>query len=107
MFRATGKLAIDIINPKLYGDKVARVHAVQHLFADSMVYAPDRLYADMVIKQCSLFPKGSKDDLVDTVSMAMRYLRDAGFALRHEEYHIEDEEELRYNTRRNVPLYPV
>jgi hypothetical protein len=38
--------------------------------------------------------------------MALRYLRDAGFALRREEYSIEDEPELRYSSNR-TPLYPV
>ncbi len=52
LFWGTGKLGIELINPTVYGDKVARVHAIQHLFADEMIYAPDRAFADMVIDQC-------------------------------------------------------
>ena len=106
MFRSTGKIGIDLINPTAYGDKVARVHAIEHLLADGMVYAPDRAFADMVIDQCSRFPRGSRDDLVDTVSMALRYLRDSGFALKNSEYAIEDEPSLSYS-QNNVALYPV
>ncbi len=107
MFRATGKIAIDLINPTAYGDKVARVHAIEHLLADGMVYAPDRAFAEMVIDQCSRFPRGSRDDLVDTVSMALRYLRDTGFALKSNEYSLDDEPEVRYDASRNQPLYPM
>ena len=106
MFRATGKIGIDLINPTAYGDKVARVHAIEHLLADGMVYAPDRGWADMVIDQCSRFPRGSRDDLVDTVSMALRYLRDSGFALKSSEYSLEDEPEVSYSANNN-PLYPM
>lgn len=108
MFRGTGKLGIELINPTMYGDKVARVHSVIHLFADGMIYAPDRNYADIVINQCAVFPKGSRDDLVDSTSQAMRYLRDAGFALRREEQAMETEDEMRYiSPSANAALYPV
>jgi formylmethanofuran dehydrogenase subunit D len=60
---ASGKFGIDAIDPKKYGDKVSRVHSIQHIFADEMVYAPDKAWADMVIDQVSVFPKGSHDDL--------------------------------------------
>lgn len=44
-------------------DKVARAYSVQHLFADAMIYAPDREWADEVITQMSVFPKSAHDDL--------------------------------------------
>jgi predicted phage terminase large subunit-like protein len=106
-----GKLGLDLIDPakgKWTPDKVARVHSIQHLFADKMIYAPERAYSDMVINQCAIFPKGSHDDLVDTVSQALRYLRDAGFALRREEYAVSTSEEMSYRGRRSAqPLYPI
>lgn len=107
MFRGSGKLGIDLINPNVYGDKVARVHAVQHLFADEMIYAPDKSWADVVINQCAIFPKGAHDDLVDSTSQALRYLRDSGFALKREEYSVVEEDELRYiSASETRPLYP-
>lgn len=106
LFRNTGTLGIDLIDPRQYGDKVARVHAIQHLFADNMVYAPDKTWADMVIHQCAIFPRGAHDDLVDSTSQALRYLRDAGFALKRSEHKMEVEEELRYKGS-TAPLYPV
>lgn len=106
MFRGSGKLGIELINPKLYGDKVARVHAIEHLFADEMIYAPNKEWADKVIDQCAVFPRGSKDDLVDSTSQALRYLRDTGFALKREEYSVEENESLLYiSPRQNMPLY--
>lgn len=106
LLRGTGQLGIELINPTIYGDKVARVQSIQHLFADEMIYAPDRAFADMVIDQCAVFPKGSRDDLVDSTSQALRYLRDTGFALKREEQAIETAEELLYNHSPSVPLYP-
>ena len=97
-----------MIDPKRYGDKIARVQSIQHLFADNMIYAPDRDYADMVINQCAIFPRGSHDDLVDSTSQALRYLRDGGFALRREEYALGAHEELLYSSpSSNTALYPV
>lgn len=108
ILRGSGSLGIDIIDPRRYGDKVARVHAVEHLFAEGMIYAPDKKWADMVINQCAIFPKGANDDLVDSTSQALRYLRDMGFALRREEQAVVDEEEMMYRSPSSYqPLYPV
>lgn len=100
-----GHFGIDLINPTKQGDKVARAHSVLHLFSDGMVYAPKRAWSDQVVDQCAVFPKGSKDDLVDSTTMALRYLRDHGFALRREEYEMDEAEEMKYRSR--LPsLYP-
>jgi predicted phage terminase large subunit-like protein len=108
MFRGSGRLGIEIIDTKQYGDKTARAISIQHVFADGMVYAPDKAWADMVIRQCSVFPRGSEDDLVDTVTQAIRYLRDTGFVVRRNEYDVETEESLMYRGAGSMrPLYPV
>ncbi len=101
-----GKFGIELINPTRQGDKVARAHSVVHIFSDGMVYAPERKWADMVIDQAASFPKGSHDDLVDSLTMALRYLRDMGFALRREEYELEQSQQMAYK-RRTPALYPV
>jgi predicted phage terminase large subunit-like protein len=106
MLGATGKFGIETIDPRMWGDKIARVHSIQHIFADKMVYAPDKAWADMVINQVSVFPRGAHDDLVDCVSMGIRYLRDTGFALRREESELARREELTYSSRPR-PLYEV
>ena len=107
LVRHTGKVGIELINPAKMGDKVARVHAIEHIFADGMVYAPDRQFAQDMIDQCSTFPKGSKDDLVDTMSQAIRYLRDKGLALRREEYAVVAEDDLMYRSASSSgALYP-
>lgn len=107
MFRGTGKLGVELINPTQYGDKVARVHSIVHLFADDMIAAPDRDYANKVIDQCAVFPKGSHDDYVDSTSQALRYLRDCGFALKRDEHAIDVEDEMRYiSPSATSSLYP-
>lgn len=78
------EFGIQLVNPGAQ-DKVARVYSIQHLFAEGIIFAPDKVWADMVIKQFSGFPKTKNDDLVDSGSMAIRWLRDSGWALRKEE----------------------
>lgn len=102
ILRMTGgwKFGIAMFDPRRYGDKTARLLSVQHLFAEGLIYAPVtedefgnvnwRTWADEVITEVSAFPRGKHDDLTDSCSMALRYLRDQGFALRKEE-HAEDE----------------
>lgn len=88
-------------------DKTARVYSIQHLFSEGIVYAPDKLWAEKVIRQVMSFPKGKHDDLVDTVSMALRYLREIGILIRSPEVEAEVEESLRLPSRNeNRPLYP-
>jgi hypothetical protein len=62
----------------------------------------------MVITQVGQFPKGKHDDLVDTVSMALRHLRDTGILIRGQEWAAEAEANLRYSGPSSVaPLYPA
>jgi predicted phage terminase large subunit-like protein len=88
-------------------DKLARLYSVQHLFAEGMIYAPDRKWAEEVIGQVSQFPAGKHDDLVDTVSQALRHMRDMGLLTRAQE-RLEEIESLRqYHGRPEEPLYPA
>ena len=88
-------------------DKMARLYSVQHLFEEGLVYCPDKAWADEVISQCMRFPKAKHDDLVDTVSMAMRYLRRSGFILRTEEVSQDYDDSRHHIGRQPEPLYGV
>ena len=98
--------AVQIINPGSL-DKLARVYAIQHLFSEGMIYAPDRGWADLVIRQCEVFPKGKHDDLVDTVSMALRHLRETGLLVRAPERMAEIDAGRRHIGTAPAPLYPI
>lgn len=98
--------AVQLINPGAI-DKLARLYSVQHLFSEGMVYTPDRHWADTVIRQCEVFPKGKHDDLVDTVSQALRHLRELGVLSRSAERLAEVEEGMRCRGGAPPPLYPV
>lgn len=94
------------VNPE--GDKVARAHATVPLFAAGSIFAPDRSWADNVIKRCEQFPKGKFRDTVDALTQGINYLRKLGLALMPEE---SQREELAANTFQShydsEPLYPV
>lgn len=102
--------AVDI-NRANYGgrsqDKIARAHSIVPLFAGGLIYAPDRAYADMVITQCENFPKAKHDDLMDTVSQALSYMRRSGLIIRGEEWTAEVEESMIAGSQNLQPLYAV
>jgi predicted phage terminase large subunit-like protein len=100
------KFAVQTYDPKSI-DKLGRLYSVQHLFAEGMVFAPNRDYAEQVIRQVSTFPRAKHDDLVDTVSMGLRHLRDMGLLTRSPERLAEINE---YKTEYGAgpaPLYAV
>jgi predicted phage terminase large subunit-like protein len=67
------------------GDKVARALSVQPMFSQGMIYAPARDWAELVITEMSMFPAGRFDDLTDSASQGLKYLRDVGMAQTDEE----------------------
>jgi predicted phage terminase large subunit-like protein len=97
---------VQLLDPK-GGDKVARAYAVQHLFSDGMVYAPDRDWADMVMTEMASFPRAPHDDLVDSATQALKHLRDTGLLIHGAEMAAEVEQEMLHKPHRPQPLYPV
>ena len=96
---------VQLFDPK-GNDKLARLYSVQHIFAEGMVWSPDRSWSDMVINQVATFPKGTHDDLVDTCSQALRHLRDLGMLQRAAERLNEIEESKIWHGSAPQPLYP-
>jgi hypothetical protein len=98
------------------GDKWSRAHSVVDIFTDDMVYAPAEIledgtvkfldFADLVIRELSKFPKGGHDDLPDTVTGALRYLRAQGYAIRREEKSFMDRKSAEHKPQRG-PIYDV
>ena len=101
----SSKFAVQMYDPKTL-DKVARLYSIQHIFSEGMVYAPNKDWAEMVIRQTSSFPRGAHDDLVDTVSMGLKHLRDVGMLTRAPERmaEIEDSKVFHGNSQ-GLPLY--
>jgi predicted phage terminase large subunit-like protein len=97
---------VQLYDPKSQ-DKLARLYSVQHLFAEGMIFAPDKTWADMVIKQVSNFPKGKHDDLVDTASQCLRHLRDLGLLTRSVEWTSQVNQSMEHKGKPPPPLYEV
>lgn len=97
---------VQLVNPGAI-DKLARLYAVQHIFSEGIVFAPDLKWADQVIAQCEVFPKGKHDDLVDTTSMALKYLRETGILVRQPERISEIDAGRRHRGKPLEPLYSV
>ena len=82
------------------------MYSIQHIFAEKMVYAPDRDWAELMISETEKFPRGAHDDLPDCLAQSIRYLRDSGFALRRGEIKAEVDDRNKYPSRLK-PLYDV
>jgi len=91
-----------------HGDKVARAHAVSHLWNAGQIWAPDKDWAQMVIDEMAVFPKGRYKDLTDTASGAMKRFRELGLLQTREEELVEAAESVQYRSGKYVqkPLYP-
>jgi predicted phage terminase large subunit-like protein len=93
-----------MFEPRKYGDKTARIHSIQPLFSQKLIYAPgnpvlktDKLgntfvdieefvWVQMVIQEISQIPRGRFDDLADAVAMCLLVLRENGFLELTQEY---------------------
>jgi predicted phage terminase large subunit-like protein len=98
--------SIQLCNVK--GDKLARALAVQPSFSQGLIYAPALDWADTVIDEMSVFPKGKYDDLTDSATQALKYMRDVGMLRTDEEVDAEATERVTHHGRKHgfLPLYP-
>lgn len=74
------------------GDKVARANAVQSVFSQGLVYAPDREWAQMVIEETAVFPRGRYKDLTDSTTGALKHIRESGLLISRDERLIQERE---------------
>jgi predicted phage terminase large subunit-like protein len=98
-------IPVHLIPPR--GDKVSRALAIQPLLANGLIYAPKKSWADdLLIKEMSEFPLGRFDDLTDTASMALGYMRRTGRIHLDEETRAALADNVRHHSPRKI-LYPV
>lgn len=88
------------------GDKVARALAVQPIFTQGLIYAPKRGWSEMVIDEAAMFPKGKYSDLVDSMTLALKWMRDRGLAEDDAVVEAEERQSIMHRPRQ-VALYPV
>lgn len=75
--------------PDKYGDKIERVRRVTHMLEAGRVYVPYRApdfrapkqYADFLMSQCAVWPKGESRDLVDCISATLQRVINSGWVL--------------------------
>jgi predicted phage terminase large subunit-like protein len=100
------QFSVQMYDPKSE-DKMARLYSVQALFSQGLIYAPDKEWAETVIRQVATFPRAKHDDLVDTVSSSLRHLRDTGMLALASERAADRDEAMRYTSHNVLPLYGV
>lgn len=93
-----------LFQPGKHGDKVARLHSVQPLFSQSLVYAPAKCdvaqtpqglpyvrvgefaWVRSIMDEVSQVPKGAHDDYADAISQGLITLREDGYLALTREY---------------------
>jgi phage terminase large subunit-like protein len=106
------------------GDKMARLRAVSGMFAGDvrkvplpggapgetmdlwtggMIYDPGREWSEEVVDQVCSFPTAAHDDYVDSVSMALSWIRRHGVVVRQVEHEAAETEARRYRSPVGVP----
>lgn len=116
------KWQVILVNPGSQ-DKRARAYTVQHLFADGMIEAPASIvneedgsyefrdWAQTMITEASLFRglPGDDDNLIDSMTQGLKYLRDRGHAVRKDEGAAFENAMMRKNatSQKRKPLYDV
>ena len=68
-----------------------------------------RDWADMTINECAKFRglPGDDDNLVDSTTQALKYLRDMGYLIRREERKFDDDLRARTVGQKSDPIYPA
>ena len=97
--------SVQLVNPK--GDKVVRALAAQPTFAQGLVYAPVKNWSQMVIDEMELFPKGRYDDLTDSTTMAVSFLRSSGILQTDAEAMAAEENTVMHRPRRFARALPL
>ena len=90
-------------SPGKGNDKIARLNAVADMFASGHVWFPETSWANEVVEEVLAFPAGDNDDMVDTLTLALRRARTGGLLRLSSDY--EDNEYL--PTRRRKGAYTV
>jgi hypothetical protein len=85
--------------------KVSWCYSIEHMFSLGTVFAPDKSLADDVITISLVSPVG-KRDMVDSGTMALRWLRDNSYAITQVEEHVDEQERGRFRSRLK-PLHPA
>lgn len=79
------------------------------VFSEGMVWYPNTSWAEMVMDQVTIFPRGTHDDLVDALIHCLRFLRDNGMLARKQEVRWQEQDlESEFRSRgQRKSLYPV
>jgi predicted phage terminase large subunit-like protein len=86
------------------GKKAIRLEACVPLFVNERVWAPDKTWSEVVISEVEAQPHGAYDDLSDTMSAALQYLRGKGLLSLGDEYAREARRERMFAGQRREPV---
>lgn len=95
-----GRLSFGIQTCPVKGSKLARAYAVQPTFAQGMVYAPVWDWSEIVIEEMEYFPKHRYDDLTDSMTQAIKFIRDNELLIDDDEAHAREVESMTHHGKK-------
>lgn len=106
---ARSKFIVELVDPK-QEDKWARAQRIQPVFAEGLVFtleeAARRQWVKTLVDDMAIFPRGRYDDIVDSVTQALWWMRRNGLLVMAAERKALMIEQEAYR-RRLMPLYEV
>lgn len=92
-------------SPSQYGDKGMRLHACSPFFKSGRIWVPDSQdFTNDLVEEVSQVPNGAHDDIADTMTQAILYLRDS-FGLSNPSYMKETWEEDERSEKKKSKTY--
>lgn len=97
------KSGMSVIPYKVVADKVARVNSILPLIEGGRVFLPEKSpWLDDFIEECTSFPSGKHDDMVDAFTMGVDILSKTGVMPEDFELHLDTTQSLRSEYERQV-----
>ena len=99
------------------GDKWGRASVIVDMFTDGMISIPAEItasddvvyqqWAEDAMREIAAFPRAPHDDIVDTMTMALKYLRDRGWAIRRDERRADETARATHKGGPRAAIYPA
>lgn len=99
-FRKAGVYVQSFVPHRGTGDKSMRLNSVADMIRDGIVWVPQTRWAEELVEQVSAFPGGEKDDLVDSMYIALARFRQGGFVRLSTDEQDDDDSEFQSPRRR-------
>jgi phage terminase large subunit-like protein len=102
-FSGDKRARLEAISPMFSGDVRKDPVSGMDIWTGGMIYEPGKVWSDEVVEEVVNFPRAPNDDYVDSVTIALSWMRRHGVVLRRVEFDLAEQEANTYKRRMPVP----